>query len=306
VATENNYLLPSEIQRKKQAIAKCAGEPDCTKKVQDEYQKKFDKNRKDYYDKASVLLTPDALAEIRQGLESMLSGECAAPRACNADVQKSISSLDQIVRVGATRDDINSALETIEQIGMVFSAAEGAAVIGPGLKLLFKGGAKSSAGVSAVVDFPNTTSQLSPRIDISDHFAMTPKGGEVRLRYRAEVDADMHYLDATVNRDGILGFDISAQGNRELYGSGKDMFYSLMNRLEREGVEVKGIRGQWYDGQGSDNYAQFRNLLDQKMSPADAALNTWTGKRAQEFGFNSPIKINDYGTDVQVIFGRKP
>lgn len=135
---------------------------------------------------------------------------------------------------------------------------------------------------------------------------MASKGGEMRLRYRAEVDADMHYLDATVNRDGILGFDISAQGNRELYGSGKDMFYSLMNRLEREGVEVKGIRGQWYEGQGSDNYAQFRSLLDQKMSPADAAINTWTGKRAQEFGFNSPIKINDYGTDVQVIFGRKP
>jgi hypothetical protein len=86
-------------------------------------------------------------------------------------------------------------------------------------------------------------------------------------------------------------------------GTGKDMFYSLMNRIKSDGIDVNRIRGSWYSDTGSVNYETFKSLLDGGVGSESAALRTWTGQRAQEFGFDRVESVTEtmFG-DYQVIF----
>jgi hypothetical protein len=88
-------------------------------------------------------------------------------------------------------------------------------------------------------------------------------------------------------------------------GSGEDMFHAMMNRIAAEGVEVKGIQGNWLSWGMSKNYDDYRKFLAEGMPREAAALKVWTGQRAQEYGFSRVESILDAGTDVKVMF-RKP
>jgi hypothetical protein len=54
-------------------------------------------------------------------------------------------------------------------------------------------------------------------------------------------------------------------------GTGKDMFYSLMNRIKSDGIDVNRIRGSWYSDTGSVNYETFKSLLDGGVGSESAA-----------------------------------
>lgn len=82
------------------------------------------------------------------------------------------------------------------------------------------------------------------------------------------------------------------------------MFSSAMQRLNQEGVQVNKIRGAWLSNTDSVNTAQYSANLAKGMSPNDAALNTWTGKLAQKYGFTKVESIENKGGGTYVIFGK--
>ncbi len=144
-----------------------------------------------------------------------------------------------------------------------------------------------------------------PRVDLADSFVQQKmRGKDLRYLYRGY--GDIHYLDAIVDSNGTLGFDIRAGGNTAVLGGGKDMFYGLMNRLKQDGVQVQQIRGTWLDGDGSVNYETYRKLTSghSPKPPGQAALETWTGQQARAFGYGKVVDLKDFGIDVKVLFGK--
>ncbi|WP_141243617.1 hypothetical protein [Pseudomonas indica] len=106
-----------------------------------------------------------------------------------------------------------------------------------------------------------------------------------------------------MDKNGVLGFNIRAQGDVSVNGSGRDMFISAMQRIESDGVAVKEIRGYWIKNSDSVNYAQYASSME-ALGTEKAALNTWTGKIAQEYGFSKVEKISDSFGNITVIFGK--
>jgi hypothetical protein len=149
-----------------------------------------------------------------------------------------------------------------------------------------------------------------PIIDVSNQFEVTPRrNGGYDINYLdpdySEAVDSSHGIRAFVNEEGVLGFDIFANPDlRATHGSGQDMFNSMMKRLSQEGIEVNKINGNWLSGRDSVNYDQYMEGLSQGLTPEQSALNTWTGTRAQEFGYSVVESIE--GTNhISVIF-RKP
>ncbi|WP_280190173.1 tyrosine-type recombinase/integrase [Delftia sp. PS-11] len=56
---------------------------------------------------------------------------------------------------------------------------------------------------------------------------------------------------------------------------------------------------------GSVNYAQYQSSLAAGLEPAQSALNTWTGKLAQSYGYGQVESITGSNSNVYVLF-RKP
>ena len=121
-------------------------------------------------------------------------------------------------------------------------------------------------------------------------------------------DPGFHGIKVAVDSNGIFGFEIGAVSHMSsLLGSGQDMLWSAMNRLKNEGIQVNKIRGTWNPGEASDsvNFNAFYDALSKGgISEQQAAFNTWTGKRAQEYGFNKIESIEKDGESVIVIFGK--
>jgi len=114
-------------------------------------------------------------------------------------------------------------------------------------------------------------------------------------------DPRTHGISATLNGRGHLSFFVSAGGDKETQGGGRDMFVSLMQRIERDGLEVKVIEGNWAKGTNFDEY--FENL--KTMPDVDAAKLTWTGRRAAEFGFTEVrLPFPFEGFDQRVEFSK--
>ena len=150
----------------------------------------------------------------------------------------------------------------------------------------------------------NSTKAFKPTLDITDDIILkTNKDGSTTLTH---MSPDYHGFRADISSDGVLGFDIRANGDPELFGTGQDMFYGMMNRLEKEGVEVNQIRGWWNPGDVHDsvNFNQFNSAIDSGKSKVQAAMETWTGKRANEYGFGNVVSVENVGSAVVVLFGR--
>jgi hypothetical protein len=86
-----------------------------------------------------------------------------------------------------------------------------------------------------------------PKLDLSSNFKITPgRDGGYHVRYLdpnySEIVDSSHGINAFVNKDGVLGFDIFANPElRATHGSGQDMFKSMMLRLEQDGVEHRAF-----------------------------------------------------------------
>ena len=152
----------------------------------------------------------------------------------------------------------------------------------------------------------------STRMDLSAEFSVskTPQG--VRLQYGdpngwAAAGGDSHGIVGFVDKEGILGVDVYANpALRAQYGSGTDMYNSMMTRLRQEGVDVAGIRGAWLKGTDSVNFAQYQSGLAAGLEPTQAALNTWTGKLAQSYGYSRVESITGGSSNVYVVFRKQP
>jgi hypothetical protein len=144
--------------------------------------------------------------------------------------------------------------------------------------------------------------KLTPRVDISDRFNVQSfKDGSRTYKYGNP--EGVHGLEVHVDADGVLGFNIRAQGDSAIHGSGRDMFNSAMLRLKQDNVNVNQIRGYWESGTDSVNYSQFSNNIN-AMSQEQAALNTWTGQLAKDHGFGNIVSIHERFGDIVVIFGK--
>jgi hypothetical protein len=176
--------------------------------------------------------------------------------------------------------------------------------------------AQGASGSMPSIMFGNTanaaeTAAAAERMDVSAQFAVskTPQG--VRLQYGdpngwSAAGGDSHGIIGFVDKDGILGVDVFASAERRAqYGSGRDMYNSMMTRLRQENVDITGIRGAWLKGTDSVNYAQYQSGLAAGLEPAQSALNTWTGKLAQSYGYGQVESITGSNSNVYVIF-RKP
>lgn len=179
------------------------------------------------------------------------------------------------------------------RVGTSMSASELAAV-----KATYVGSAGNAAETAAA----------AARMDLSAQFTVskTPQG--VRLQYGdpngwSEVGGDSHGIIGFVDKDGVLGVDVYASVElRAKYGSGSDMYSSMMTRLQQENVNITGIRGAWLKGTDSVNYAQYQSGLAAGLTPAQSALNTWTGKLAQSYGYSQVESITGSSSNVYVLF----
>ena len=144
---------------------------------------------------------------------------------------------------------------------------------------------------------------LTPRIDLTDHFNLiTSRSGSRTYRYMDPEDG-IHGLEVHVDKNGVLGFNIRAQSDASVYGSGRDMFISMMQRLGKDGVAVNKIRGYWMSGPDSVNYLQFIQNTS-KIGEVKAAQQTWTGKIASDYGFTKVESIKESFGNITVIFGK--
>jgi hypothetical protein len=169
--------------------------------------------------------------------------------------------------------------------------------------------ALAKGGMSAVAGASISRSSSSTALDLTSQFSVQKGAGGLKLQYGdpqywSVVDSS-HGIVGFVDKQGILGIDVFANPSlRASRGSGTDMFNSLISRTTREGVELQGIRGAWISGTDSVNFMQYRAGISGGLSPEQAALNTWTGKLAQQHGFTTVEKVIDTG-NVYSIF-RKP
>ena len=75
-----------------------------------------------------------------------------------------------------------------------------------------------------------------------------------------------------------------------------------MQRLVNEGIKVNQSRGAWEAGTDSVNTARYLENIANGMSKENAALNTWTGRIAQKYGFGKVEKIETIGGIYYVTF----
>lgn len=136
------------------------------------------------------------------------------------------------------------------------------------------------------------------RVDLKDEFEVDDSDEEINIVYTA-IEHE-HFLNATV-RNNVLNFYVRAEGDASTFGSGKDMFISLMNRLEEESIRVDKIQAEWEVDSDSVNTAVFLENLGRGLSPKAAAHDTWTGRLVAQYGF-SPRSIEKRRNCYYVMF----
>ncbi|NUS45136.1 MAG: hypothetical protein HOQ24_15785, partial [Mycobacteriaceae bacterium] len=108
-------------------------------------------------------------------------------------------------------------------------------------------------------------------------------------------------IDAMVSPDGVLALAVRAGSQTP---PGRSMFHDLMTAV---GHKVTAINGSWTTGGFgvfTDNLDTFNAALqDLWLSPREAALHTFTGKLATEFGYTHVTFMLGPGTgeDAQIV-----
>lgn len=82
------------------------------------------------------------------------------------------------------------------------------------------------------------------------------------------------------------------------------MLNDAWNKL---GSQVKHIEGYWMPGGDmSDNFDSFNSALARRLTPEQAAMQTWTGKMAAEKGFTVVTSVGVVGNEgvIHVVFSK--
>jgi hypothetical protein len=113
--------------------------------------------------------------------------------------------------------------------------------------------------------------------------------------------ADGNGIVATIDESGVVELAVAAPKGSALRGS--DLFRGMM---EHFGGRVRAIRGNWRYG---DNLAEVNRLVGQGATLESAVAQTWTARRAAEYGFVRRVVTEVVGeagsySFVQVVFTR--
>jgi hypothetical protein len=119
--------------------------------------------------------------------------------------------------------------------------------------------------------------------------------------FHYEPEKNRHFIKATVDENNALSFGVRAKGDRAQFGTGRDMFVGLMQKIENEGLTVERVKADWQLDTESVNAQAFRANLAQGMGPRAAAKNTWTGQRLAEYGFR-PSSVEQHGYCYNLVF----
>jgi hypothetical protein len=139
--------------------------------------------------------------------------------------------------------------------------------------------------------------KLKPLRDFSDLMEYTPpRAGDWSslLYYKPDDEHKIsmrlyHLWGASGDKETMITamrFTVRAEGNRELYGSGAEMFHSALKYLSQQGIKINEIQGSWgQHGALSTNYEVFSNARKQGESVKRALAMTPTGRWAADAGF---------------------
>lgn len=111
-----------------------------------------------------------------------------------------------------------------------------------------------------------------------------PLGVIERTYFKAE------YFSATKT----VSFAIHTRDSNNLPVPGlyaRELFLLAISYFESH-FPVQEIYSTWIEG-SSDNYTQYQQGINAKMSFEEAARNTWTGKIAVKLGFTKPVFISE-------------
>jgi len=114
-----------------------------------------------------------------------------------------------------------------------------------------------------------------------------PPNSKTYYYWRAQTEQNF-YIEGKLLA-GILEFSIHMKNDSLKVRSdlrGVDVFYDMIIHF---GVQnIKSIKGRWPQG---DNYSEFIENL-KTMSEKKAAQNTWTGRRASDYGFTRVLSVD--------------
>ncbi len=81
-----------------------------------------------------------------------------------------------------------------------------------------------------------------------------------------------------------LVFSIQAENDRSRYGTGSEIFLSMIRVYHQNGIDINVIDGDWSRDYLHTNYDQFKQLLAEGKNVNQAARGTYTGKMAERLG----------------------
>jgi hypothetical protein len=151
------------------------------------------------------------------------------------------------------------------------------------------------------------TANSRPIMNFADDFtANTYRNGTRNYQINdPSPDGFGHGLMANVTADGQMTFTVRANSDlRAQYGSGGDMFDSLMLRLRSDNVTVNSIRGEWHTGTDSVNATQFMAARSAGLSAENAAFSTWTGMMAKRHGFTNVVVPESTAGVIRPVFSK--
>lgn len=140
------------------------------------------------------------------------------------------------------------------------------------------------------------------RINLQGQFVVDDVLEGTRFHYGSE--KARHFITAIVDEDGAMSFSVRAKGDRTQFGSGKDMFINLMEKIEAEGLHLERIKADWQFDTESVNAQVLRMSLAKGMGLPHAISGTWTARCAALYGFH-PFSILQYGHCAEVVLKRR-
>lgn len=145
---------------------------------------------------------------------------------------------------------------------------------------------------------------------------------EAHIEFQDDRSPDKFHLKAYV-KDGIASFDVSTdiQSKIKLLNIKKHNrhpdFFAVkfvncaLEYFKQNNQDIQAIQGSWLGGSvNSEEF--FDNLENKKMSPAEAAKNTWSGRVFISHGFSQvtdqDVILSDFGGKKPLVnaFFRKP
>ena len=128
--------------------------------------------------------------------------------------------------------------------------------------------------------------------DFSKHMKFYPdeedfQGNKMRRVFYNPTEG--HSINAYVDMNGQLHYHIiKSDGDR--YGHGNEMFASMVEKFEQNGVVIRSIKDTWrVNGRDSTNGLQYLEVLAAGLPPEEAAFLTFTGKQAKALGITNVV-----------------